>query len=358
MANSGYESATLRASDEWTSAPAAQTLLAERNGRCPPPIKTGRAWIIYNRARSYPPFPCASPRRPMSYSWPTTTPRLSPTTSIESTDSLVTPNRSTTSTFADDYAVSEDVLDAHGVPFKSASEVWEEFDGVACDPLAIPVADAGIPASPSSSLLSGIDLLGDTAPPPLPEAPATSTRLESKMARPRRISLFDFPSPPIPVPNRRMTLQGVPGSGSINGSPLMVSLPGTFHKCPPQPISRSPSSVLRRWSTLPPTASHPGKRRGSNELVTSKSTDSFRTRAVTDPPMVPSVPFVTISSFLPGDSWCDGPPPVRRSRRQEPSDTFTSFMDMSINESTLSKSRVYNFFSKVSGRLKLRRKHH
>ena len=119
----------------------------------------------------------------MSHSWPTTTPRLSPTTSIESTDSLVTPNHSTASTFADDCAVSEDGPNAHGLPLKNASEVWEEFDGVDCDPLGIPVADAGIPPSPSSSLLSGIDLLGDTAPPPLPEAPAGPTRLESKMAR-------------------------------------------------------------------------------------------------------------------------------------------------------------------------------
>lgn len=316
--------------------------------------------MIYNPIRShlsFPRVPCASPWRPMSYSWPTTTPRLSPTTSIESTDSLVTPNHSTTSTFADNYALSEDILDAHALPLKNASEVWEEFDGVGCDPLGIPVADAGIPASPSSSLLSGIDLLGDTAPPPLPEAPAPSTRLESKMASSRHVSLFDFPSPPIPIPNRRMTLQGAPGSGSINGTPLMVSLPGAFHECPPLPISRSPSRVLRRWSTLP----HPDKRRGSNELVTSKSTDSFQTRsvkrAVTDPPMVPGLPFVAISSFVPGDSWCEGPSPVRRSRRQEPSDTFTSFMDMSVNESTLSKSRVYNFLSKISGRLKLRRKH-
>ena len=269
----------------------------------------------------------------------------------------MTPSHSATPTFADDCAVSEDVLDPHGLPFKNTSEVWEE--SVGCDPLGIPVADAGIPASPSSSLLSGIDLLGDTAPPPLPEAPAAPTRLESKMASPRRISLFDFPSPPIPVPNRRMTLQGVP---AINGSPLMASLPGAFHECPPQPISRSPSSVLRRWSTLPPAASHADKRRESKELVTSKSTDSFQTRAakraVTDLPMVPSLPFVAISSFIPGDSWCDAPSPVRHSRRQEPSDTFTSFMDMSVNESTLSKSRVYNFFSKISGRLKLRRKHH
>jgi len=294
----------------------------------------------------------------MSHSWPATTPRLSPTTSIESTDSLVTPNHSGTSTFADDYA--EGVLDGHVLPFKNASEVWEEFDGVGCDPLGIPVADAGIPPSPSSSLLSGIDLLGDTPSPPLPEVTAIPTQLGSKMASPRRVSLYDFPSPPIPVPNRRMTLQGTPGS--INGIPPMVSLPCASHECPPQPINRSPSSVLRRWSTLPPTTFHPDKRRGSNELATSRSIDSFQTRAtkraVTDPPIAPNPPFVAISSFLPGDKWCDAPSPVRRSRRQEPSDTFTSFMDMSVNESTLSKSRVYHFLSKISGRLKLRRKHH
>ena len=295
----------------------------------------------------------------MSRSWPTTTPRLSPTTSIESTDSLVTPNHSGSSTFADDCAVGEGALHGYGLPFKNASEEWEEFHGVGCDPLGISVADAGIPPSPSSSLLSGIDLLGDTSPPPLPEATATLPRMGSKMANPRRVSLFDFPSPPTPAPNRRMTLQGVPGS--ISGSPPMVSLPGVSHECPPQPISRSPSSVLRRWSTLPPTTLHSDGHRGPNELVTSRSIDSFQTgaasRAVTGPPMASSLPSVGISSFVPGDTWREAPSPVRHPRRQEPSDTFTSFMDMSVNESTLSKSRVYHFFSNISGRLKLRRKH-
>jgi hypothetical protein len=169
-----------------------------------------------------------------------------------------------------------------------------------------------------------------------------------QMAAPRRISSFDFPSPPIPVPNRRMTgTFGEPGSIS-GGAPVvsLISHPslGASHECLPQPIRRSQTGAMRRWSTLPSEAFHPDNRWGPTELVTNRSTELF--------PRMPS-------PSIPGDAGSDMPSsPIRRSRRQEPSDTFTSFMDMSVNKPTLSKSRVYHFFSRVSGRLKSRSKRH
>jgi len=296
------------------------------------------------------------------------TPPLSPTTSIESTDSLVTPNNSDTSTFVDNCAVSEGVIDGHLALFKNSSEVWEEFESAGCDPFGVAVADAGIPISPSSSLLSGIDLLGETTPPPLPEVTAAPVRSGShQIAVPRRASVFDFPSPPVFVPNRRMTL-AVPRS--ISGSPPMevslVSRPclGASHECIPQPIRHSQSSVLQRWSTLPPAAFHPDKRRGSNELVINKAPGTLRTRAAehavtrANPPMVPSLPTVVTPSSRPGPAGYDVHSPIRRSRRPEASDTFTSFMDMSATESALSKSGVHKLFSKIYGSLKSRNKRH
>jgi hypothetical protein len=287
------------------------------------------------------------------------TPRLSPTTSIESTDSLVTPNYSDTSTFVDS-VVSEDVPEGHFFLFKNSSEVWEEFEDAGYDPFETKVADAGIPISPSSSLVSGIDLLGDTSP-PLPEP----TRSESHQAAvPRHASLFDFPSPPILVPNPRMRIGEL---GPINGSSQMVSLVshpnhGASHECLAQPIRHSRSSALHRWSTLPPAVDHPDKRRGSIELTTSKATGTFLTRAAkgaiicTDVP-VRSLPFVAIPSLSPRPADYDVPSPVRRPR-QEASDTFTSFIDMSANKSTLSASRVHKLFSKIAGGLKSRSKRH
>ena len=293
------------------------------------------------------------------------TPRLSPTTSLDSTDSLVTPNHSDTSIFIDDRAVSEDVPDGHFLLFKNSSEVWEEFKDVGCDPLGTLVADAGIPMSSSSSLLSGIDLLEDTSPPLLPEVAAAPIPPEShQVVVPRRASLFDFPSPPILVPDRRTTMRE---SRSISGNPLMVSLvshpaQGTSHECLPQPIRHS--SALQRWSTLPSPAFDPDNRRRSSELVTSNTacTRTFRTwaagGAVTrgDPLVVPFVSTLPSSGPRPAGRAHDVLSPLRRLKPQKASDKFTSFMDMSPDESTLSESRIDKIFSKISSSFKSRRK--
>ena len=287
------------------------------------------------------------------------TPRLSPTSSIESTDSLVTPNYSDTSTFVD-CVVSEDVPGGHFLLFKNSSEVWEEFKDAGYDPFEIQITDAGIPISPSSSLLSGIDLLGDTSPPPLPEVTAVLTRPGShQVTVPHRASLFDFPSPPILVPNLRTRTEEF--------NPISVSHPslGASHDCLAQPTHHPRSSALHRWSTLPSAVYHPDKRRGSIELVTSKATGTFLTRAAkgaitcTDVPVAPvrSLPFVAIPSLSPRPAGYDVPSPARRSR-QEASDTFTSFIDMSANKPTLSTSRVHKLFSKIAGGLKSRSKRH
>lgn len=263
----------------------------------------------------------------------------------------MTPNHSDTFTFVDDCVVSEGIPGGHNLLFKNSSEVWEEFKGAGYDPFGIPVADAGIPASPSSSLLSEVDLVEDTTPPPLPEATAASIRLESRrIAAARHASLFDFPCPPILVPNRKVTF-GDSESRSISGSVPMVSR--VSH---PRQTRFSQPSAEKRWSTLPPAEFHP------NELVTTRSTGTLRTgaakRTVADPPVVAGLPFAATSSFLPGDTDYDLPLPVRRSRRQEEPDVFASFIDMSVNEPTLSKSRVHNFFSKLSDKLNSRNKRH
>lgn len=292
--------------------------------------------------------------------------RLSPTTSIESTDSLVTPNHSDTFTFVD-CAVSEDIPDCHFSLFKNSSEVWEEFKDDH-DPFEIQIVDAGIPISPSSSLLSGIDLLGDTSAPPHPEVTAIPTRSGShQVAVPRRASLFDFPSPPVPVPDLRTRMGEL---NPINGGPPAVSLgshpsPGASHECLAQPIRHSRPSALHRWSTLPPAVYHPDKLRGSFELVATKATGTFLTRpaksAVTsaDVPVVPvrSLSFVAIPSLSPRPAGYDVPSPGRRSK-QEASDPFTSFIDMSANNHTLSTSRVHKLFSKIASGLKSRSKRH
>ena len=292
------------------------------------------------------------------------TPPLSPTTSIASTDSLVTPNYNDTSTFVDCVG-SEDVHDGHFLLFKNSSEVWEEFKGAGYDPFEIQIADAGIPTSPSSSLLSGIDLLGDTSP-PLPEMSAVPTRPGShRMAVPRCASLFDFPSPPTLVPNLRMRTGEF---NPINGGPPMVSLVshpsrGASHECLAQPILHSRSSALHRWSALPPAVYHPDKRRGSIELLPANAAETFLTRAAksaitcADVPVVPvqSLPFVAIPSLSSRPAGYDISSPVRP--RQEASDTFTSFIDMSTNKPTLSTTRVHKLFSKIAGGLKSRKRH-
>lgn len=287
------------------------------------------------------------------------TPRLtcSPTTSIESTGYPVTPNHDDTFTFG--------VLDGHLSLFKNSSEVWEESKDADCDPFGILVADAGIPTSPSPSLLSGMDLLGDTIPPPLPEVTAASIQLESRQITvARRASFLDFPSPPTPVPNRRMTLGD---SRSISGNlPVpTVTLPshpslGASHECLPQPTRLSQSGALPRRSTLPPSALRPDKLRGSNELTTSFQPWEARGSAVTrtDPPEVPSLPRTSSSLLGPGNAGYNVSSTIRRPRQQEASDTFTSFIDMSVSEPTLSKSRIHKLFSGIFGRLKLRSNRH
>ena len=259
------------------------------------------------------------------------TPPLSPTTSIESTDSLVTPNPST---FVD-CAVHEGVPDDHFFLFKNSSEVWEEFRDAGCDPFGIPFADAGIPTSPSSSsLLSGIDLLGDTS---------LTTRAEpDQVAVPRRASWFDFPSPPIFVPDRKIT-----PAGSISGNPPVVNLVSypsrsTSHEHLAQPTRHSQISPLQRWDTLPPVALHPDKRQ-PNGLTTKGTTVQ-----------APNLSSAAASSLTLGPI----PSPVRRSRRRKTSNTFTSFIDMSANEPALSASRVHKLFSKISGGFKFHNKHH
>ncbi|KAF9650904.1 hypothetical protein BDM02DRAFT_3127410 [Thelephora ganbajun] len=295
-------------------------------------------------------------------------PPFSPTTSIESTVSLVTPNHSEASIFVDDCAGSEGVFDGHLMLFKN-SEVWEEFKDSGCGPLSIPVPDTGIPVSPSSSLLSGIDLLEDTALLLLPEVTAAPIRSESHLvAVPRRASLFDFPSPPILVSNPRTTTKE---PRPTSGSPPTVSLVsypclGTSHGCISQPNRHSQSNALQRWSTLPPTVFYRDKRRGSSELVTSKATGpgTFKTRAIEsavtckNPHVVPALPFATTSPFSPRVAGYDLSSPVRGSRRQETSDLFTSFIDMSVPEPAFSKSRVHKLFSQISGSLWPRSKRH
>jgi len=296
------------------------------------------------------------------------TPRLSPTTSLESTDSLVTPNHSDTFTFVDDCAVGEGVPDGHFL-FKNSSEVWEEFKDAGCDPLGIPrdVADAGIPMSSSSSLLSGVDLLGDTPLPVLLEVPIPLGPDPHQVAVPRCASLFDFPSPPVLVPDRRMTMRE---SRPISGSPMMVNLAshpasgqGKSHESLPQQIRHS-QSALQHWSTLPSPAVHPDKRRGPNELVTSDATytRTFRTWAARDtvtrgdPPVVPRVPSFSTLPLGPGHTH-DVSLPFRRSKKQEASDRFTSFIDMSPHESAPFESRIHRLFSKISGSFKSRKLH-
>lgn len=274
------------------------------------------------------------------------TPPLSPTTSIESTDSLVTPNPST---FVD-CAVHEGVPDDHFFLFKNSSEVWEEFRDASCDPFGIPFIDAGIPTSPSSSsLLSGIDLLADTS---------LAAQVESdQVAVPRRASWFDFPSPPIFVPDRRIMPTGE--SRSIGGNPPAVSYPSrsASHEHLAQPTRHPLISPLQRWGTLPSVALHPDKRK-PNGLTTNKTTSTFLTRvaegAVAPVLQAPNLPFAAASSLTPGPI----PSPVRRPRRRKTSNTFTSFIDMSANEPALSTSRVHKLFSKISGGFKFHNKHY
>ena len=279
------------------------------------------------------------------------TPPLSPAISIGSTDSLVTPNHSDTSTFVD---VSEGTLDDSFL--RNSSEVWEDFkDDPFRTDLGIQIADAGIPPSPSPSLLSGMDLLEDTTPPPhLPDTTGASMRTR-RTAVPRRVSSFDFPSPPILVLNKRMT-RTFRESASINGSPPVIGLvshPGfcASHDCLPQPTRISQPSALERWSIPPSATFHPD--RGSRPFFPSKSTGTLRPWPATD-----RLPFVSTSYLDPADAGHAMPSPARHSKRQEAPDGFTSFIDMSVNEPTLSTSRIHRLFSKLSGRLKSRNGRH
>lgn len=280
------------------------------------------------------------------------TPPLSPTSSVGSTNSPETPVDAHTPTVADDGAVDECALEGRFALFKNSSEVWEEFNDVGCDPSNVTVADPGILISPSSSLLSGLDLLGGATPPPVPEVNAIPT--------PHNESFLDFPSPPALVSNGRTSFgQSRPiGKGSLMVSPL--SHPGLAVSCDsiPQPTGYPQSSALRRrWSALPPSEFHPDNLGTSSERVATKRADPFRTRAAVanmDTPAVPRVvPFLAASHHSPGDGPSRRPP-----KRREKSDPFESFMDMSVTESALSTSRVHKLFSKISGGFKPRRKRH
>jgi hypothetical protein len=273
------------------------------------------------------------------------TPPLSPAISIGSTDSLVTPNHSDTSTFVD---VSEGTLDDSFL--RNPSEVWEDFkDDPFSTGLGIQIADAGIPPSPSPSLLSGMDLLEDTTPPPhLPDASVRTRRT----AGPRRVSSFDFPSPPILVLNKRMT-RTFRESASINGNPPVIGLvshPGfrASHDCLPQPTRISQPSASQHWSIPPSATFHPD--RGSRPFFASKSTGTLLSW--------PANHAATDRLLDPGDAGHAMPSPARHSKRQETPDGFTSFIDMSVNEPTLSTSRIHRLFSKLSGRLKSRNGRH
>lgn len=292
------------------------------------------------------------------------TPPLSPTTSVESTSFPVTPTCSHTPTFVNDRATDEGVFEGHFGFLKNSSEEWEECKDADYDPSSVTVADPGILISPSSSLLSGLDLLGGTTVPPLPEITNVHVRPRShQITAPHNESPLDFPPPPTLVPNRRPSFGK---SRPISGKPLAVSpfshpgLAASYEYIPqPAPCSKS-STLQRRWSALPPAEFHPYSRRGSSEFVTAKGTGAVWARPTPDThldtPVAPHVPTLPTPHASP--RFRDEPAPPSRSRRKENSDPFTSFMDMSTTNSTLSKSRVQKLFSKISGGFKTRSKRH
>lgn len=278
------------------------------------------------------------------------TPPLSPTSSIGSTNSSTTPIDARTPTLVDNLTMpGERAFEGRFALFKNSSEVWEEFKDVGSDSCSVTVADPEILISPSSSLLSGLDLLGDATSPPLPEATAAPTRSRSHQTVDNE-TILDFPSPPAFVLARGTSVWESPliGKGSLTASPL--SHPGLALSCDsiPQPTHYPQFSTLRRcWSTLPPAESYPNNRRRSSERVSTNDTDTFWAGAAvtnTDTPVVPRGPFPTASHHGPGDGLLE--PSRRRPKQQEP-DPFESFIDMSVTESTLSTSRVHKLFSKI-----------
>ena len=288
------------------------------------------------------------------------TPPLSPTPSVESTNSPATPIDAHIPTFVDD---REGTSECRFAPFKNSSEVWEEPKDVGYDPPGVTVADPEIFISPSSSLLSGLDLLGGVTPPPLPEVTSIPIRSRSHQTSAlHNESFLDFPSPPTFVSNRETSFWGSRQIGSLTVSPL--SHPGLAAPCDSVPQSTYPpqsNALRRRWSALPPAEFHPDNRRRSSECVTAPGTDTFWTRAAvthTDAPAVPCEPFLATSHPSPCGGPHGKPPPRRRQKRQEKSDPFESFIDMSVTGPALSTSRVHRLFSKISGGLKLRSKRH
>ena len=306
----------------------------------------------------------AMPSHPVTY--PTLmahemTPPLSPTSSVGSTNSPATPIGTHTPIFVDGRTTSEGASDGRFTLFKNSSEEWEEFKDVDHDSSSVTVADLEILISPSSSLLSGLDLLGGGTPPPPPEVAADPVRPRChQMPVPRSDSFLDFPSPPTLVPNRTTSFgESRPiGKGSLTVSPL--SNPSLAVSCDsiPQSTPYPQSSALRRrWSALPPVEFDT-----DNRTRSSKGTNTFPTRAAVphvDTPAVPSqLPFFAAPRPGPGDRPRDDPSPRCRQKRREKPDPFNSFIDMSVTEPALSTSRVHRLFSKISGGFKPRRKHH
>ena len=293
------------------------------------------------------------------------TPPLSPTSSVGSTNSPVTPIDDHSPTCVYDRSVSEGPSRGRPALFNSSSEVWEEFKDVGHSSSTVAVADPGILISPSSSLLSGLDLLGGAAPPPLPRVAAVPTRSLPRQIRVQHNESFlDFPSPPALVSNRRKSwgISGLIGKGSLMVRPL--SNPSLAVSCDsiPQPTHYPPFSPLkRRWSALPPVEFYLDNRARSNDRVTADGPDSFSTSPVVthrDIPVVSCVPLFAPPNSGPSDGPYDEPSPRRRPKRQEKSDPFESFIDMSVKESAFSVSRVHRLLSKISGSLKPRSKRH
>lgn len=283
------------------------------------------------------------------------TPPLSPTSSVGSTNFPATPIDARAPAFVD-----ESVVEGRFALLKNYSEVWEESKDVGYDSSSVTVADPGILISPSSSLLSGLDLLGGATSTPPPEVIVVPIRSQShQIPIPHDESFLDFPSPP----KVRRTSFG--GSRPIGKESLMVrplSRPGLAVPCDLIDIPQSthfPQSnpSRRRWSALPPAELHPDNRRRSSECITVKGPDTFCIRAAathTDTPVMPRV--------LPKFPTASGPGPAvglsDESSRPSPKkpDPFTSFIDMSVTESALSTSRVHKLFLKISSGFKPRNK--
>ncbi|KAF9792949.1 hypothetical protein BJ322DRAFT_1032299 [Thelephora terrestris] len=290
------------------------------------------------------------------------TPPLSPTTSVESSSFPVTPTHLHTPTFGNDCAESESVFEGRFGLLKNSSEVWEESKHADYDdPSSVTVADPGILISPSSSLLSGLDLLGGTTAPPLPEVTEAPTRSRShQTSKPHDETPSDFPPPPTIVPNRRSSFGK---SRPISTRPATVSpfshpgLAASYECIPQQSHCPQPSTLQRRWSALPPVDFHPysSRSRGSSEFVTAQDIGTVWStrptnhpdRHLNTPVVTPRVPTIPASRASPG--FRDEPSPFRNSRRKD-SEPFTSFIDMST------KSRVQKLFSKISGGFKPRSK--